>query len=141
MRRTKIIATLGPACNSEDTVYRLLTHGVDVFRLNFSHGTPEEHERTIKTVREAAMAVGRYVPIVGDIQGPKIRIGDVDGVVFVENGARFEITTEPAVSSVMGNAERVSTPFVALPKEVQVGHRILINDGLVELIVTVCAPM
>ena len=132
MRRTKIIATLGPACSSEDTIYRLLTHGVDVFRLNFSHGSHEQHEKTINTVREAAMAVGRYVPIVGDIQGPKIRIGDVDGIVFLENGARFEITTEP----LLGNAERVSTPFVSLPKEVQSGHRILINDGLVELVVT-----
>jgi pyruvate kinase len=132
MRRTKIIATLGPACCSEEMIDRLLTHGVDVFRLNFSHGTHEEHAQTIDRVREAAMSVGRYVPIVGDIQGPKIRIGDVDGVVLLENGARFEITTEP----VLGNAERVSTPFVTLPKEVQVGYRILINDGLVELIVT-----
>jgi pyruvate kinase len=132
LRRTKIIATLGPACNSEEVIDRLLTHGVDVFRLNFSHGTHEQHAQTISCIREAAMSVGRYVPIIGDIQGPKIRIGDVDGVVLLENGARFEITTEP----VMGNAERVSTPFVALPKEVQVGHRILINDGLVELVVT-----
>ena len=132
MRRTKIIATLGPACSSEEIIFRLLTHGVDVFRLNFSHGTHAEHERTINTVREAAMTVGRYVPIVGDIQGPKLRLGDVDGVIAIDNGARFEITTEPLI----GNAERVSTPFTSLPREVNVGHRILINDGLVELIVT-----
>ena len=100
MRRTKIIATLGPACNSEDTVYRLLTHGVDVFRLNFSHGTPEEHERTIKTVREAAMAVGRYVPIVGDIQGPKIRIGDVDGVTV-----DAELIRRPRAQRIVGRDE------------------------------------
>jgi len=132
MRRTKIIATLGPACSSEEVIDRLLTHGVDVFRLNFSHGTHEQHEKTINTVRESSMALGRYVPIVGDIQGPKIRIGEVDGVVILENGAKFEITTEP----LLGNAERVSTPFVALPREVQSGHRIMINDGLVELVVT-----
>ena len=136
MRRTKIIATLGPACSSEEIIDRLLTHGVDVFRLNFSHGTHDQHAQTIKRVRESSMELGRYVPIVGDIQGPKIRIGEVDGVVILENGSRFEITTEP----LLGNAERVSTPFVALPKEVQVGHRILINDGLVELVVTAVDP-
>jgi pyruvate kinase len=132
MRKTKIIATLGPACSSEDVVYRLLTCGVDVFRLNFSHGTPEDRERIIKTVRDTAMAIGRYIPIIGDIQGPKIRIGDVDGVVQLQNGQTFVITTE----KVRGDAQHVSTPFTPLPREVQIGHRILINDGLVELVVT-----
>lgn len=132
MRRTKIIATLGPACSSEDVIYRLLTSGVDVFRLNFSHGTHEEHTETISRVREASMAIGRYIPIVGDIQGPKLRIGEVEGVINLQTGARFVVTTEPLI----GNADRVSTPFTPLPREVQVGHRILINDGLVELVVT-----
>jgi len=132
VRRTKIIATLGPACSSEEIVYRLLTSGVDVFRLNFSHGTHEQHTETIRVVREAAMAIGRYVPIVGDIQGPKLRIGEVEGVIALQTGSRFVITTQPLV----GNADRVSTPFTPLPNEVQVGHRILINDGLVELVVT-----
>jgi len=132
MRRTKIIATLGPACSSEETIYRLLTSGVDVFRLNFSHGTHEQHEATISLVREASMAIGRYIPIVGDIQGPKLRIGDVEGVIALQSGSRFMLTTQP----LLGNANRVSTPFTPLPQEVQVGHRILINDGLVELIVT-----
>ncbi len=132
MRRTKIIATLGPACSSEDTIYRLLTSGVDVFRLNFSHGTPEDRKRIIGIVRDAATDIGRYVPIVGDIQGPKIRIGDVEGVQQLQNGQTFVITTNP----VAGDARRVSTPFQSLPSEVQVGHRILINDGLVELVVT-----
>src|SRR6185295_3532032 len=95
MRRTKILATLGPACNTEELVNELLTCGVDVFRLNFSHGNPEEWKRTINIVRQAAVSVGRYVPIVGDIQGPKLRIGDVDGVVHLQNGASFVITTEP----------------------------------------------
>ena len=117
---------------SEEIVYRLLTCGVDVFRLNFSHGTPEDRERIIKRVRDTAMAIGRYVPIIGDIQGPKIRIGDVDGVVQLQNGQTFTITTE----KVAGNATQVSTPFTPLPREVQSGHRILINDGLVELVVT-----
>lgn len=132
MRRTKIIATLGPACSTEDIVYRLLTSGVDVFRLNFSHGSPEDRLKIIKTVRDAAMAIGRYVPIVGDIQGPKIRIGEVEGVVTLQNNQNFVITTD----KVRGNAQQVSTPFTPLPREVQIGHRILINDGLVELVVT-----
>ena len=132
MRRTKIIATLGPACSSEEVVNQLLTAGVDVFRLNFSHGTHEQHTETIRVVREASMAIGRYIPIVGDIQGPKLRIGDVEGVIELQTGSRFVITTR----ALLGSAERVSTPFTPLPKEVQVGHRILINDGLVELVVT-----
>jgi pyruvate kinase len=132
LRRTKIIATLGPACSSEETIYRLLTSGVDVFRLNFSHGSHAQHEEIISVVREASMAIGRYIPIVGDIQGPKLRIGEVEGVIPLQTGTRFVITTEPLI----GNADRVSTPFTPLPREVQVGHRILINDGLVELIVT-----
>jgi pyruvate kinase len=132
VRRTKILATLGPACSNEETIYRLLTSGVDAFRLNFSHGSNEDKLRIIRTVRDCATSIGRYVPIVGDIQGPKLRIGDVDGVIQLQNGQHFVITTTPMT----GNAQMVSTPFEALPREVQIGHRILINDGLVELVVT-----
>jgi pyruvate kinase len=132
LRRTKILATLGPACSNEETIYRLLTSGVDAFRLNFSHGSNEDKLRIIKTVRECAMSIGRYVPIVGDIQGPKLRIGDVEGVIQLQNGQPFVITTE----KMLGTAQMVSTPFDALPREVASGHRILINDGLVELLVT-----
>jgi pyruvate kinase len=132
MRRTKILATLGPACSSEEMIDRLLTSGVDAFRLNFSHGRHEEHLKVIRTIRDAAVELGRYVPIVGDIQGPKLRIGEVDGVIQLENGQPFVITTE----EIRGNAKTVSTPFTPLPDEVRIGHRILINDGLVELVVT-----
>lgn len=132
MRRTKILATLGPASSSEEMIHRLLTSGVDAFRLNFSHGRHQDHEKVIATIREVATELGRYVPIVGDIQGPKLRIGDVDGVIDLESGQNLVISTEPR----LGNAREVSTPFTPLPREVQIGHRILINDGLVELIVT-----
>jgi pyruvate kinase len=132
MRRTKIIATLGPACSDEEKIHRLLTSGVDVFRLNFSHGTPPERVRLIEIIRHLATEHGKYIPIMGDIQGPKLRIGEVDGVVQLQNGATLVITTEP----VIGNASTVSTSFTHLPQEVQVGHRIMINDGLVELVVT-----
>ncbi|HEV7768028.1 MAG TPA: pyruvate kinase, partial [Thermoanaerobaculia bacterium] len=131
MRRTKILATLGPASSSEEMIHRLLTTGVDAFRLNFSHGRHEDHQKVIATIRDVATELGRYVPIVGDIQGPKLRIGDVDGVIFLESGQTFVIHTEP----LLGNAREVSTPFTPLPREVQIGHRILINDGLVELVV------
>jgi pyruvate kinase len=131
MRRTKILATLGPASNSEEMIHRLLTTGVDAFRLNFSHGKHEDHERVVTTIRDVATELGRYVPIVGDIQGPKLRIGDVDGVIQLESGNTLVISTEPR----LGNAHEVSTPFTPLPQEVQIGHRILINDGLVELVV------
>ena len=132
MRRTKIIATLGPACQTEETIQRLLTSGVDVFRMNFSHGTNAERVDLIKRIRRIATDYGKYVPILGDIQGPKLRIGDVDGVVHLRNGQTFTVTTTPVV----GNAQTVSTPFTPLPREMSVGQRILINDGLVELVVT-----
>ena len=132
MRRTKILATLGPASSSEEMIYRLLTSGVDAFRLNFSHGRHEEHARVISVIRDVAVDLGRYIPIVADIQGPKLRIGDVEGVHYLETGQPFVISTEKQV----GNAKKVSTPFTPLPQEVQIGHRILINDGLVELVVT-----
>lgn len=136
MRRTKIIATIGPASSDEDGIYQLLKSGVDVFRLNFSHGTHDEKRKVIQIIRQASMTLGRYVPIVADIQGPKIRIGDVDGVITLQNGSTFEITTE----SLLGNAARVSTSFEPIARELQIGHRILINDGLVELVVTQLHP-
>jgi pyruvate kinase len=136
MRKTKIIATIGPACNDEATISRLLAAGVDVFRLNFSHGTAEEKKRLVQIIRQAAISAGRYIPIIGDIQGPKLRIGEVAGVVQLKTGASFTITTEP----VPGNAEQVSTSFKHLPEEVKIGQRILINDGLVELVVTSVDP-
>ena len=132
MRRTKIIATLGPACSNEEVIQRLLTSGVDVFRMNFSHGSNADRVRLIETIRSIATDHGKYIPILGDIQGPKLRIGEVDGVIQLQNGQEFVITTEP----VKGSASLVSTPFTPLPREVQVGQRILINDGLVELVVT-----
>ena len=132
MRRTKIIATLGPSCCTEDVIQRLLTCGVDVFRMNFSHGSNADRVKLIETIRTIATDNGKYIPILGDIQGPKLRIGEVDGVVQLQNGAQLIITTE----AVRGNAQMVSTPFTPLPSEVQIGQRILINDGLVELVVT-----
>src|SRR5260221_1019353 len=132
MRRTKIIATLGPACTTEEMILRLAVSGLAVFRLNSSHGPHEEKARLIEIIRRIATDHGKYIPILGDIQGPKLRIDDVDGVIQLQNGQTFTITTTP----VLGSASLVSTNFTPLPREVQLGQRILINDGLVELVVT-----
>src|ERR1043166_8355172 len=113
MRRTTIIATLGPAGASEDIILRLLTSGVDVFRMNFSHGTHADKVRLVEIIRRVSTDHGKYVPILGDIQGPKLRIGEVDGVIQLKTGQILTITTEPLV----GNASIVSPPFTRLPRE------------------------
>ncbi|PLS79504.1 MAG: pyruvate kinase, partial [Chloroflexi bacterium] len=107
MRRTKIVATLGPASDSEASIRRLIDAGLDVARLNFSHGTHAEHAERITRVRAAAEAAGKPVGILLDLQGPKIRTGALkdDMPVLLQNGASFTITTEPLV----GDARRVST--------------------------------
>lgn len=129
VRRTKILATLGPASSTAEIVAALMRAGVDAFRLNFSHGKHSDLAQLVRIVREAAVQFDRFVPIVGDIQGPKLRIGEVAGTVHLQPGADFVITTTPLV----GDQHRVFTPFTALPQQVKPGHRILINDGLVEL--------
>ena len=129
LRRTKIIATLGPACNTPEMIAQLIDAGVDVFRLNFSHGNHQEHARLIAIIRKVAEDARKLIPIMADIQGPKIRIGEVYGTINLKAGAEFIITTETRI----GNEQIVSTPFADLPLEVKPGHRILINDGLVEL--------
>ena len=78
--RTKIVATVGPACDTYEKLCELVKAGVNVFRLNFSHGKHEDHAATVARVRRIATELGRYIPIIGDIQGPKLRIGDVEGV-------------------------------------------------------------
>jgi len=136
MRRTKILATLGPACSSAEMIEALVRAGADAFRLNFSHGSHDQHRANIATIREVAMAEGKFIPIVGDIQGPKIRIGEVYGSVVLKDDAEFVITTD----AVIGTEKQVSTPFTPLPSQVRVGDPILINDGLVELEVLETTP-
>ena len=131
MRRTKILATLGPATSSPEMIRALIEAGANAIRLNFSHGNHYEHRRLIAMIREVAAALGRHIHIVADNQGPKIRLGDVYRTVQLREGAEFFITTTPVV----GTEKGVSTPFVELPTQVGIGDRILINDGLVELLV------
>jgi pyruvate kinase len=130
-RRTKIVVTLGPACSDRDAIRSLIEAGMDVARLNFSHGTHEEHRERIRLVREESERAGRTVPVLQDLQGPKIRIGKVkNGGVLIHKGSDLVLTTEPLAES---NAERAFVSYDALPDDVQPGGRILLDDGLLEL--------
>jgi len=132
-RRAKIVATLGPATDAEGMLEWLLLAGVDVVRLNFSHGTHAEHAERIRRVRTASERLGQPVAIMQDLQGPKIRTGSLVGGKAVElrPGAELCITTRP----VEGTAERVSTTYEALPRDCRPGDSLLINDGRMRLTV------
>ncbi|HEX6247736.1 MAG TPA: pyruvate kinase [Nocardioidaceae bacterium] len=133
MRRAKIVCTLGPATSSAAGVRQLVDAGMDVARLNFSHGSHADHERAYKRVRKASDATGRGVGILADLQGPKIRLGRfADGPVELEEGASFTITTR----DVPGDASICSTTYDGLPGDVKPGDPILIDDGKVRLEVT-----
>ncbi len=133
-RRTKIVCTLGPAVASVEGVRALIAAGMDVARLNFSHGSHDDHRRMIEVVRDEAKRAGRLVPILQDLQGPKIRLGKVmDGGVLIHKGSTVVLTSEPVAE---GTAERVHVSYDALADEVSVGGRILIDDGYIEVMVT-----
>ncbi|HEX2513395.1 MAG TPA: pyruvate kinase [Chloroflexota bacterium] len=131
MRRAKIVATIGPASDSPELLDRLLEAGMDVARLNFSHGTQADQERRIARLRQAAGRRGRTLTLLQDLQGPKIRTGPLagGGPVQLVAGQRLTITTRP----VEGSAEVVSTGYAGLPRDVKPGDRVLVSDGLIEL--------
>jgi pyruvate kinase len=130
-RHAKIVCTIGPACSSPRMIRRLLEAGMDVARLNFSHGTHAEHAQNIVALRAAAVERQKPIAILADLQGPKIRTGPLAGSrpVILRTGQRFVITT----AKVLGDSTRVSTVFRPLPREVHRGDRILLSDGLIEL--------
>ncbi|MDR3289597.1 MAG: pyruvate kinase [Peptococcaceae bacterium] len=133
MRRTKIVCTIGPASETNEKVQQLLQAGMDVARLNFSHGTHEEHGARIKVLRQEANALKKHLGILLDTKGPEIRSGQtpVDGVIL-ENGAEFTLDT----SEELGSPARVGISYADLWKEVEPGGHILIDDGLIDLEVT-----
>lgn len=131
VRRAKIICTVGPSCNSELALRDLMRLGMDVARLNFSHGTHEEHGRVIERLRRAAEKEGRTICILQDLQGPKIRTGELKGHTHVTLKAGSKVTITPR--EIEGTAALISTTFRGLPKEVGSGARILLSDGLIEL--------
>ena len=131
MRYTKIVCTLGPASNTEDKLAALIEAGMNVARLNFSHGTHEEHAATLGRVRRVSNRLGKPVAILQDLQGPKIRTGTLAGgeAVELQENAEFTITAR----EIVGNAHEVSTTYTGLPEDVRPGSRLLLDDGLMEL--------
>ena len=130
--KTKIVATIGPASESPDVLARLIRAGLDVARLNFSHGSLEKHAEVIQRIREAARASGRRVAIMADLPGPKLRLGKIDPEpIQLVAGEHFTLTSE----DIVGNAQRASMTFPQLPRVVKSGNRIFLNDGLVQLVV------
>ena len=135
MIRTKIVATLGPACADVETLLKLFAAGTTVCRLNFSHGNLDGHLQTLRVVREAAARYDHPVAVLGDLGGPKIRLGPVTddgttGGMPIAVGDRLTVQREP----VTGAGGRVSSTYAALVDEVQVGHRVLIEDGLLRFL-------
>jgi len=130
--KTKIVATIGPASESSDMLARLIRAGVDVARLNFSHGSPAKHAEVIQRIRDAARETGRRVAIMADLPGPKLRLGKIyPEPIQLLPGAHFTLTSE----DIVGDTQRASTSFKRLPRVVKPGDRIFLNDGLVQLVV------
>ena len=129
-RQTKIIATLGPSVASLDAIAALIDAGMDVARINFSHGNQESNAQLIRWVREAAARAGRPVAVLQDIQGPKIRVGVFPaGEIYLERGATVELVT----GEWEGDAGRIPIGYERLGDDVMPGHRVILADGLVEL--------
>ena len=133
LRSTKIVATLGPASSDPAVLERMLRAGVDVVRLNFSHGTAQDHEKRAALVRDIGRRTGRTVAIMCDLQGPKIRIGKFkDGRITLETGARFTLDA----GCELGDAGRVGLDYKELPRDVDEGAVLLLDDGKIVLVVT-----
>lgn len=130
--RTKIVATVGPACNTKEKLYELVNAGVNVFRVNFSHGTHEEAGKFIDLIKKINIEYGRTIAILADLQGPKIRVGKIkDNAANLIEGDLFTITTEECI----GDEKKASITYQELPKDVSKGDRILLDDGRIELVV------
>lgn len=130
--KTKIVATIGPASESPEMLEKLIRAGLNVARLNFSHGDFEQHGVLVKRIREASRKVGKRVAIMADLPGPKMRLGKIEGdPIHLVPGDQFTLTNE----NIVGNDKRVSMTFEPLPRVVRPGNRLFLNDGLVQLVV------
>jgi pyruvate kinase len=128
--KTKIVCTIGPASDSQDILERLIRAGMNVARLNFSHGDFAEHQAVIRRIREASRTTGQRVAIMADLPGPKIRLGQfAEEPVKLRVGDTFTLTTE----EIEGTVDRVSVTFAELPQAVRPGNRLFLNDGLIQL--------
>ncbi|HEX7642397.1 MAG TPA: pyruvate kinase [Burkholderiaceae bacterium] len=131
-RATKIVSTIGPASSDLETLTRMIRAGVDVVRLNFSHGKAQDHIDRANLVRQAAAACGREIAIMADLQGPKIRVGKFEnGKIFLENGQKFVLDA----ACQMGNQEVVGLDYKELPRDLKPADVLLLNDGLIVLVV------
>ena len=129
--RTKIIATVGPASNSREQLKALILAGADVFRLNFSHGDHEDKKNIIERIRSLNEELNTSISILQDLQGPKIRLNEVEPDTFIANGAKYVIKTDGSI----GDTHSASTTYTPLPRDVEKGDTILLDDGKIELIV------
>ncbi len=130
--KTKIVCTIGPASDSSETLEQMVQAGMNIARLNFSHGDFGGHKATIERIRAAATAVGEQVAIMADLPGPKMRIGELEEEpIWLRAGEHFTLTTEELV----GNQDRASVSFERLPDVVQAGDRLFLNDGIIYLVV------
>ncbi|HBG55781.1 MAG TPA: pyruvate kinase, partial [Ruminococcaceae bacterium] len=129
MRKTKIVCTLGPATEKEETIRQMMLAGMNVARLNFSHGTEEQQKKYADTVKKLRKELDLPVALMLDTKGPEIRTGDFAAPVVLETGSRYTLTTR----TVPGSKTVCSVSFPRLPAEVSRGTRILIDDGLIEL--------
>jgi pyruvate kinase len=126
IKKTKIVCTIGPATESEKTLNELVMAGMNVMRLNFSHGDFAEHQNRVNNIRKVMAKTGKPIAILQDLAGPKIRIGEFEkGLTVLKEGAKFTLTTD----KIMGNDHKVSINYPMLPKEVKVGDHILLHDG------------
>lgn len=133
---TKIVATIGPASTDFDILVKMIRAGVDVVRLNFSHGKAQDHIDRAALVRRAAAACGVEVAIMADMQGPKIRVGKFEeGKIFLNNGDKFILDAKWGDNGELGSQERVGLDYKALPRDVRPGDKLLLNDGLIVLVV------
>jgi pyruvate kinase len=135
--KTKIICTLGPSTNTLEQLVELIRAGTDVVRLNFSHGSYDDHIKELQNVREASRLTGEAITVLQDLQGPKIRIGELAGPVLLKEGDSLTITTEPLV----GDARRISTTYTHLTSDVHSGDTILLDDGKIRLTVVEVSPL
>ena len=127
LRKTKIVCTLGPACESEETVTQMCLAGMNVARMNFSHNTHEDHEKRINTVKRVREKLGLPIAVLLDTKGPEYRIKTFkDGKIFLKDGDNFSFTVE----DIEGDNTRVSVNYKGLPGELEKGDRILLNNGL-----------
>ena len=125
-RNAKIVATLGPASSSAETIRALFVAGADVFRFNFSHGSHDDHRARYDIVREIERSLGRPIAILADLQGPKLRIGQfAEGRVTLQAGAEFRLDRDPAP----GDAQRVCLPHPELFAVIAAGQSLLLDDG------------